>query len=281
MFLDRIVADKQKEVERLKATMSVAGAEKAIAALPPARGFEDALARRRKRPLGLIAEVKKASPSKGLIRSDFDPVQLAKAYAEAGADCISVLTDAPHFQGSPEHLRRVREVVDLPLLRKDFIIDERQIYETRLLGADAVLLIAAILTRAQLSSFHDLARSVGLDVLVEVHDRAELETVLEIGKATLIGVNNRNLRTFATDLKVTEELVPLMPPQVTAVSESAISAPEDIARVRQAGAKAVLIGEHFMRQPDVGAAVHALLGPVGQTGSEGKAESAEKAGSGG
>ncbi len=262
MFLERIVEDKRREVERLKAGLSVARAEREIAELPPCRGFEDALARRRKRPVGLIAEVKKASPSKGLIRADFDPVRLAKAYEEAGADCISVLTDVPHFQGHPGYLRQVREAVGLPLLRKDFIIDERQIYEARLLGADAVLLIAAILTREQLSAFHDLARAVGLDVLVEVHDRAELETVLEIGKATLIGVNNRNLRTFHTDLKVTEELVPLMPPQVTAVSESALSMPGDIDRVRRAGAKAVLIGEHFMRQPDVGAAVHALLGPV-------------------
>lgn len=287
MFLERIVEDKRREVERLKASLSVARAEREIAALPPCRGFEDALARRRKRPVGLIAEVKKASPSKGLIRADFDPVRLAKAYEEAGADCISVLTDAPHFQGHAEYLRQVREAVDVPLLRKDFIIDERQIYEARLLGADAVLLIAAILTREQLSAFHDLARAVGLDVLVEVHDRAELETVLEIGKATLIGVNNRNLRTFHTDLKVTEELVPLMPPQVTAVSESAISAPEDIDRVRRAGARAVLIGEHFMRQPDVGAAVHALLGPAGPAGhtgqaaGEAKTESAGKAENGG
>ncbi|HEY8530407.1 MAG TPA: indole-3-glycerol phosphate synthase TrpC [Paenibacillaceae bacterium] len=260
MFLERIVADKRREVERLKETLSVAGAEREIAALPPCRGFERALASGCKRPLGLIAEVKKASPSKGLIRADFDPVQLARDYEAAGADCISVLTDAPHFQGSLSDLRRVREAVGLPLLRKDFIIDELQIFEARLAGADAVLLIAAILTPAQLASFHDLAKDLGMDVLVEVHDRAELETVLEYGKATLVGVNNRDLRTFVTDLRVTEELVPLFPPHVTAVSESAIASPEDLERVRRAGAKAVLIGEHFMRQPDVKEAVLALFG---------------------
>lgn len=261
MFLERIVADKRREVERLRETFSVAGAEREIAALAPCRGFEQALAERRKRPLGLIAEVKKASPSKGLIRADFDPVRLAQAYEAAGADCISVLTDEPHFQGSLEHLRRVREAVNLPLLRKDFIIDEWQIYEARLAGADAVLLIAAILAPAQLASFHDLAKELGMDVLVEVHDRAELETVLDIGKATLIGVNNRDLRTFVTDLKVTEALVPLFPPHVTAVSESAIATPEDLVRIRRAGAKAALVGEHFMRQPDVEEAVLALFGP--------------------
>ena len=264
MFLDRIVADKRREVERLKETFSVAGAEREIAALPPCRGFERALARGRKRPLGLIAEVKKASPSKGLIRADFDPVRLARDYEAAGADCVSVLTDAPYFQGSLSDLRKVRETVDLPLLRKDFIVDERQIYEARLAGADAVLLIAAILTPARLASFHDLAKDLGMDVLVEVHERAELETVLAYGKATLIGVNNRDLRTFATDLRVTEELVPLFPPYVTAVSESALSSPEDLERVRRAGAKAVLIGEHFMRQPDVKEAVAALFGPPQQ-----------------
>jgi indole-3-glycerol phosphate synthase len=261
VFLERIVADKRREVERLKETLSVAGAEREIAALASCRGFERTLAERRKRPLGLIAEVKKASPSKGLIRADFDPVRLARAYEAAGADCISVLTDEPHFQGSPEHLRMVREAVDLPLLRKDFIIDELQIYEARLAGADAVLLIAAILAPAQLASFHDLAKDLGMDVLVEVHDRAELETVLDIGKATLIGVNNRDLRTFVTDLRVTEELVPLFPPHVTAVSESAIAAPEDLERIRRAGAKAALVGEHFMRHPDAGEAVLALFGP--------------------
>lgn len=263
MFLDKIVATKQQEVERLRQTLNLAEAERTIAGLPACRGFEAALKEgRRKRPVGLIAEVKKASPSKGLIRPDFEPVALAKAYEAAGTDCISVLTDRDYFQGDNDYLTRVRAAVGVPLLRKDFAIDERQIYEARLIGADAVLLIAAILTKEQLSAYHDLARALGMNALVEVHDREELETVLSIGKATLIGVNNRNLHTFVTDLNVTEELISLMPAGVTTVSESAIGSPDDIAFVRRAGAQAVLVGEHFMRQPDVGAAVDALLGPA-------------------
>ncbi|MDB4867038.1 MAG: trpC [Cohnella sp.] len=261
MFLDRIVATKRHEVEILHRTLSVASAEKAISELPVGRGFERAL-RNRRRPVGLIAEVKKASPSKGLIRPDFHPVTLARSYEEAGTDCISVLTDTEYFQGSNAYLKQIREAVPVPLLRKDFTIDERQIYEARLIGADAILLIAAILTPAQLGSFYQLARDLGLDVLVEVHNRAELEMVLDMGRATLIGVNNRNLHTFETDLKVTEQLIGLMPPGVAAVSESAISTIDDIAFVRAAGAQAVLVGEHFMRQPDPGAAVASLLGPV-------------------
>lgn len=261
MFLDRIVVTKRQEVEALRDALNLAEAERKIAALPPCRGFEQAL-RRRSRPVGLIAEVKKASPSKGLIRPDFEPVRLARSYEDAGTDCISVLTDRDYFQGSNDYLTRVRDAVNVPLLRKDFTIDELQIYEARLIGADAVLLIAAILTAAQLASFHALAKDLGLDVLVEVHDRAELETVLEVGGATLIGVNNRNLHTFETDLRVTEELIGLMPDGVVAISESAIATTADIDFVRAAGAQAVLVGEHFMRQPDPGAAVERLLGPV-------------------
>jgi len=268
MFLDRIVATKRREVERLASTLVIADAERTISVMPACRGFEAALREgKRKRPVGLIAEVKKASPSKGLIRPDFDPVALAEAYVRAGTDCISVLTDRDYFQGSNDYLTRVRAAVDVPLLRKDFTIDERQIYEARLIGADAVLLIAAILTKEQLRSFHDLARSLGLDALVEVHNRAELETVLEIGQATLIGVNNRDLDTFETDLKTTEALIGLLPPGVTAISESAISTPDDIAFVRRAGAQAVLVGEHFMRQDDVAEAVNRLLGPAAKEGA--------------
>lgn len=268
MFLDRIVATKREEVERLKSTLNLGAAERKIAEMEPCRGFERALAAgNRNRPVGLIAEVKKASPSKGLIRPDFHPVLLAQAYEEAGTDCISVLTDVDYFQGSNDYLTQVKQGVKVPLLRKDFTIDERQIYEARLIGADAVLLIAAILTKTQLEAYHRLARELGLDVLVEVHNRPELETVLDIGTATLVGVNNRDLHTFATDLSVTEQLVSLMPPGVTAVSESALGSPADIDYVRRAGAQAVLIGEHFMRQPDVGEAIGALLGPVAKEGA--------------
>jgi indole-3-glycerol phosphate synthase len=268
MFLDRIIATKHEEVKALEQSLSIGQAERTISELQPCRGFEQALTLRN-RPVGLIAEVKKASPSKGLIRPDFHPVYLAQAYESAGTDCISVLTDTDYFQGSNEYLRQISEQVKVPLLRKDFTIDERQIYEARLIGADAILLIAAILTKNQLSSFYTLARDVGLDVLVEVHNRTELETVLDIGKATLIGVNNRDLKTFVTDLKVTEQLISLMPRGVAAVSESAISTTDDVSFVRGAGAQAVLIGEHFMRQANIQDAVNELLGPVTKEGSAG------------
>ncbi|QJD82431.1 indole-3-glycerol phosphate synthase TrpC [Cohnella herbarum] len=268
MFLDRIVATKREEVIALKQSLNISQAERTIADLQSCIGFEWALIGRN-RPVGLIAEVKKASPSKGLIRPDFHPVSLAQAYEQAGTDCISVLTDTDYFQGSNDYLKRIREQVNVPLLRKDFTIDERQIYEARLIGADAILLIAAILTKSQLSSFHTLAQDLGLDVLVEVHNRPELETVLEIGKASLIGVNNRDLKTFVTDLKVTEELIGLMPKGIVAVSESAISTTDDVAFVRQAGAQAVLVGEHFMRQANVQDAVNDLLGPVAKEGAIG------------
>lgn len=261
MFLDKIVATKRTEVERLKQTFSLSEAEKTIASMPACLGFERAIARDRNRSMGLIAEVKKASPSKGLIREDFDPAKLAAAYRDAGADCLSVLTDVAYFQGSLDYLKLVRETVDLPLLRKDFVIDVRQIYEARLFGADAVLLIAAILTNEEMKQFLRLSRELHLDVLVEVHDREELERVLELD-ATLIGINNRNLRTFVTDLKTTEQLIRLLPSEATVVSESGISRPEEIGYLLGLGTKAVLIGEHFMRQPDVTAAVRALMGPA-------------------
>ncbi|GAA4843815.1 indole-3-glycerol phosphate synthase TrpC [Paenibacillus vulneris] len=259
MFLDKIVATKVQEVEALKQTVTIAQMEQRIAALPPCLGFEQALAQGRKRPMRLIAEVKKASPSKGLIRSDFEPVQLAQAYERAGADCLSVLTDVDYFQGSNEYLSRVRQSVKLPLLRKDFTIDLHQIYEARCIGADAILLIAAILTTEQLKQFSETAKDLGLDVLVEVHDKEELDRVLTLD-ATLIGINNRNLKTFVTDLKTTEELISFIPKDVTIVSESGISQPSEIEYLQSIGAKAVLVGEHFMRQPIVEQAVHDLMG---------------------
>src|SRR5690606_17302552 len=202
MFLDRIVETKKQEVMELAKRFDLAHYEQLIAALPPCKGFEAALkSGSRNRSLALIAEVKKASPSKGLIREDFHPVELAKAYEAAGADCLSVLTDEQYFQGSNQFLTAIREAVSVPLLRKDFIIDYRQIYEARAIGADCILLIVAILTDEQLSEFYDLAKKLGMDVLVEVHDEEELNRVLKLDKATLIGVNNRNLRTFETDLK--------------------------------------------------------------------------------
>lgn len=263
MFLDRIVETKRAEVEVLASSFQLSDYERKIAELPPCKGFESALLTdRRHRGMGLIAEVKKASPSKGLIRQDFDPVTLAAAYETAGADCISVLTDRDYFQGSNQYLSSVREAVQLPLLRKDFTIDYRQIYEARLIGADAILLIAAILTKAQLEEYHRLAKSLGMDVLVEVHDEVELQTVLEIETISLIGINNRNLKTFETHLKTTEALIGIIPGHVTVISESGIAGRSDMDYLQTAGAHGVLIGEYFMRQADVGAAVVDLMGAV-------------------
>ncbi|MGG1635632.1 indole-3-glycerol phosphate synthase TrpC [Paenibacillus sp. FSL K6-3182] len=263
MFLDKIVATKRTEVEELAARFDLAQVEKQISEMEACRGFEHALsAAGRNRSMGLIAEVKKASPSKGLIRADFEPTTLAAQYEAAGTDCISVLTDRDYFQGSNEFLQAVKKTVKVPLLRKDFTIDHRQIYEARLIGADAILLIAAILTPTQLGEFHDLAKSIGMDVLVEVHNKDELEGVLELDKATLIGINNRDLKTFVTDLKTTEELIGLMPKNVTVISESGIAGNSDMDYLKSIGAHGVLIGEYFMRHEQVGQSVTDLMGAV-------------------
>lgn len=259
MYLERIVATKKEEVAELKSRFSLNQAEKIISRMPDPKGFRASLSKGgRKRSMGLIAEVKKASPSKGLIREDFDPVRLAKLYEEAQTDCISVLTDEQYFQGSAQYLQEIREAVDVPLLRKDFTIDYRQVYEARLLGADAILLIAAILTKAEMKELLAISADLGMDTLVEVHDRAELETVLELD-ANLIGINNRNLKTFVTDLQTTGQLIAHIPQETVIVSESGISKAEEIAYLSSLGADAVLVGETFMRQPDVKAAVHHLM----------------------
>lgn len=266
MYLDRIVETKRTEVAHLAENLSIREAERRIAMMEPTRGFHTALTTGRKRDTGLIAEVKKASPSKGLIRPDFHPVQLAAAYEASGTDCISVLTDETYFQGSGEYLSAIREAVSVPLLRKDFVIDERQIYEARLLGADAVLLIAAILSDAQLRDYLTLATGLGLDALIEVHDRAELERALTLPAAKLIGINNRNLRTFEVSLEKTAALAELVPSDATLISESGIRTREDVDYLRRTGARGVLIGETFMRRENVGDAVHDLMGPLLQAG---------------
>ncbi|WP_379129215.1 indole-3-glycerol phosphate synthase TrpC [Paenibacillus sp. sgz500958] len=266
MYLDRIVATKRKEVEMLSRTFSLSEAERNISGLSATRGFRDAIVNRRKRELGLIAEVKKASPSKGLIRADFDPVAIAKGYEAGGADCLSVLTDVDYFQGSGSYLGQVRNAVALPLLRKDFIIDEKQIYEARLLGADAILLIAAILEPSVLAAYANKAGELGMDVLIEVHDRSELEDVLNTGAAihshVLLGINNRNLRTFETSLQTTAELAELIPQGVPVISESGIAGPADIEFLKKTSSTGILVGEYLMRQPDVEAAIAGLLGPL-------------------
>lgn len=261
MFLETIVATKLQEIEQLKKNFNLSAAEKTIALLPACLGFERKLATARNRPVGLIAEVKKASPSKGLIRADFNPVAIAQTYEAAGADCISVLTDVQYFQGSNEFLQNVRKSVNVPILRKDFTLDYRHIYEARMIGADAILLIAAILTDAQLREFIAIARDLGLDVLLEVHDQSELERALN-QEIKLIGINNRNLMTFVTDLRTTEHLIRYIPQGVTVVSESGISSPGEIAELMDMGVQAVLVGETFMRKANIGQAVEALMGPV-------------------
>ncbi|WP_172196241.1 indole-3-glycerol phosphate synthase TrpC [Saccharibacillus qingshengii] len=283
MYLDRIVETKRREVQLLKETLNKAEAERRIAGMPSTRGFEAAL-RSPKRPgMALIAEVKKASPSKGLIREDFHPVELAKAYEAAGADCLSVLTDNDYFQGSADYLTQIRASVELPLLRKDFVIDELQIYEARLIGADAVLLIAAILTVNRLRELKALAEALGLDTLIEVHNEEELDTVLQVTDRGLIGVNNRNLHTFETRLSVTADLAPRMPKQALLISESAIRTAEDVQYVGSSGAGGVLIGETFMRRPDIGEAVAEVMGavrgaserPAAESGVQPNAEAAD------
>ena len=261
-ILDTILAEKFYEIAERQARRPLPhpDIQARLDDLPPPRDFRGALQQRRAGGrTALIAEVKKASPSAGIIRADFDPVQIARAYDAAGADCLSVLTDERFFQGHDKHLRAVRAAVPLPLLRKDFVVDAYQVYESRLLGADAILLIAAALRADQLAQYHELARMLGLTVLVEVHTEKEMETALA-ASATLIGINSRDLKRFVTDLAVVERLGAMVPAGVTLVAESGIKTVEDVARVSRAGAHAILVGETLMRAPDIGAAVKRLLG---------------------
>ena len=221
-----------------------------------AKGFEEAL---KAKGLSVIAEVKKASPSKGLIQPDFRPAEVAAAYERSGASAISVLTEEHYFQGSAEVLKAVRQTVDLPILRKDFIFDDYQIYEARVMGADAVLLIVAILTDAEIRSFMALAAALGMDALVEVHDEGEMERAIDCG-ARIIGINNRDLKTFEVALSTSKRLLPMVPAGVLSVSESGIRDVADMAAVKSWGADAVLIGETLMRSGDVEATLKQLKG---------------------
>ena len=247
-ILERIVAAKRAEISAAKRPIDVKSA-------PPVRDFIAAL--RAKRP-AVIAEIKRASPSKGLLRQDFDPAAIAKSYEKAGATCMSVLTDREFFQGAPEHLSAARAACKLPALRKDFIIDPYQVYEARALGADCILLIVACLDDAQLGELEALAHRLGMAVLVEVHDAEELERGLKL-KTPLLGINNRNLRTFETRLETTLALLPRVPPERIVVTESGILAPADVARMRASGVHTFLVGEAFMRAPDPGAALQTLF----------------------
>lgn len=208
---------------------------------------------------GLIAEIKKASPSGGVIRPEFDPVSIARAYEEAGATCLSVLTDSPHFQGDPAHLKAARAASRLPVLRKDFMLDPWQIYESRAMGADCVLLIMAALTNQMALELEAIARHLDMDVLAEVHDRFELDRALGL-QTPLIGVNNRNLKTLKTSIETTIELASFVPPDRLLITESGIRTRDDVIRLGEVGAQCLLVGESLLRQGDVGAAVHTLLG---------------------
>ncbi|MBL8853545.1 MAG: indole-3-glycerol phosphate synthase TrpC [Planctomycetaceae bacterium] len=252
-----IVATKRGEVAERRQQVPLAELHATIPDLPKTRDFVGAL--RGAPPLRLIAEVKKASPSAGLIRSDFDPVEIARAYEAGGASCLSVLTDRPYFQGDLAYLQRIRDQVSLPLLRKDFIIDPYQIYEARVAGADAVLLIAECLSVTQLRDFYQLARSLGLAVLSELHDPENLDAVLDSG-TEIVGVNNRDLRTFRVDTQQTIRIRAQVPQDRLLVGESGVKNRALVLEWQAAGVDAMLVGETLMRQPDLTVAVRSLLG---------------------
>jgi indole-3-glycerol phosphate synthase len=258
--LDRIIAYKREEVAARKKAKPWRAIEDEAHSEPygSSRHFHDALLKTTDRP-ALIAEIKKASPSKGLIRADFDPPALARAYAEGGAACLSVLTDRPSFQGADEYLIAAHDACALPVLRKDFIIDPWQVFESRALGADAILIIMAAIGDALAEDIFDAAVSLQMDSLVEVHDEAELDRALKLD-AHLIGVNNRSLATFETDLATTERLAARLPKDRLLVSESGIYTHADIERLQRTGARAFLVGESLMREADVAAATRRLLG---------------------
>lgn len=258
-ILRRILARKASEVVERRAQCSLASLEARISECLPARGFVAALQTRLAAgDPAVIAEVKKASPSKGVIREDFDPAQIAVSYSDGGAACLSVLTDVDFFQGADEYLQAARNACSLPVLRKDFTVDPYQVVEARALGADAVLLIVAALADAQMRELASTAADCGLDVLVEVHDRAELERALELG-LTLVGINNRDLHTFETRLETTLELLPHIPGDRLVVTESGIHGVEDVLLMRSAGVHAFLVGEAFMRARSPGEKLRALF----------------------
>jgi len=256
--LVEICATKREEVAARKVARSLSDLHAIARDADAPRGFHAALARAQADGFGLIAEVKKASPSKGLIREDFQPAQHARDYAAGGATCLSVLTDAPYFQGHEDFLIEARAACELPVLRKDFMVDPWQVAEARAIGADAILIIVAALEDAEMAEIEAAAIDHGMDVLVEVHDEAEMERAARL-RSRLIGVNNRDLRSFVTDLATTERLAPLAPEGALLVGESGIAGHADCLRLAQAGVRSFLVGESLMRQQDVTAATRTLL----------------------
>ena len=258
-ILQKIAAYKREEVAKAKSAMSQPQLEREALEAPPVRPFKSALEQTIDRgEWALIAEIKKASPSKGLIRADFNPPRIAISYEAGGASCLSVLTDVPSFQGAPEYLLAAKTVTGLPVLRKDFMLDPYQVAEARLWGADCILLILAMIDDAVAHELEDEARDWGMDVLVEVHDEGELERAMRL-KSRLVGINNRDLKTFETRLETSERLARLIPPGYLVVGESGLFGPSDLARLSKAGINAFLIGESLMRQPDITAATRAIL----------------------
>ena len=257
-ILDEIKAYKLEEIAAAKAERPQGEVEAEAANAPAVRPFAETLLQATKTGFGLIAEIKKASPSKGLIRADFDPAALAAAYAEGGATCLSVLTDGPSFQGAPGHLTEARAACTLPVLRKDFLYDPYQVAEARAWGADCILIIMAAVSDAQAAELEEAANRWGMDALIEVHDRADLERADALG-SSLIGINNRDLHTFETSLDVTRKLSKFVAPEGLIVSESGLSGPQDLADIARYGARAFLIGETLMRADDVATATRNLL----------------------